>query len=458
MTAPCECDENCSCENNAQSGSRGVSSSTVSDRAPSEQSTEAPDDAEEQPLPTIAAQEMEWRGLKFKQISGIAYPSSFKAEAMHHLHKHFSLRSGDVVLVSHWPVTGLQRLLVSLVEGRLDPWEAGLISKPYFLEAGASKRGIQNYLSDVNSWTGRRCFKSHSCPGMTPFRWPPEAVLAGDQAGGIPPKVVVFVADPRYAFALSWEMYKTKNLCNPMPVGLELSDFIETIVESRFPIFGNYFNHALAWANEALEHPANVRLFSAERFASHNPQDVCEAVTELAEFLEVPSASEVAHQLVSALVHLPTQDLAEVFKEDCLKPLDAINGGPMIELVGPRLQAFQEGLAISSTKVQANFRSMLTSWFDAPSICLAQLGESAARGVATLLPATLSRPWKGEAVHMEGTCRPCVFHLRGICRNSDEMCAYCHADGHQPTKRASRKTRAKRKARVYTPSPDGLSS
>jgi hypothetical protein len=252
-------------------------------------------------------------------------------------------------------------------------------------------------------------------------------------------------------------MLSKKSMCNPSPVPFELADFIEANVESRFAFFGNYFNHAVAWANEALEHPTHVRLFSAERFASHNPKDVCEAVLELAEFLEVPSASKVAFQLASALGQLP-QDLDAVFKEDCMKPLDVFSGGPMIELVGPRLQLFQECLVRASTPVQARFRSMLTSWFDAPSVCLAQLGESAAKGVATLLPATLSRPWKGEGAHLEGTCRPCVFHLRGICRNSFEMCAYCHADGHKPTKRANRKTRAQRKARLYTPSPDGLSS
>jgi len=378
-------------------------------------------------------------------------------QATPHLQHSFALRPGDVVLVSHWPTNSLQRLLVSLVEGGLNPWKPDLLNKPYFLEAGASNRGISNYLSDVETWTGRRCFKTHSCPKMTPFLWPPEPAHADNPLGTPPPKLVVFVADPRYALTLLQETFTTKSRCNPLPVPCEMTAFIEAVVEQRFQVLGDYFSHALAWANEALEHPANVRLFSAERFASHNPQDVCKAVMELAEFLEVPNASQVALHLVSLLFQAP-QDVDVIFKEDCLTPLDVMHGGPMIELVGPRLQAFQDAFFLASDTVQATYKRMLTSWFDAPSLCLAALGESAAKGVASLLPATLSMPWKGDKAHLECTCRLCVFNLRGICRNSAEMCAYCHGHGHAQPKRASRKRRAQRKTRVYTPSPDGLSS
>jgi hypothetical protein len=346
---------------------------------------------------------------------------------------------------------------VSLVEGGLNPWEPDLLSKPHFLEAGASNRGISNYLSDVETWKGRRCFKTHSCPSMMPFPWPPKPAHAENPFGKTPPKIVVFVADPRYALAMMKEVLTTKSRMNPLPVPCEMADFIEAVVGQQFQVIGDYFTHALAWADEAHKHPANVRLFSAERFASHNPREVCEAVMELAEFLEVPNASKVAFHLVNMLFQAP-QDVDAVFKEDCLAPLDVMHGGPMIELVGPRLQAFQDALFEASNPVQDTFKRMLISWFDAPSLCLAALGESAAKGVASLLPASLSRPWKGEAAHREGTCRLCVFNLRGICRNSAEMCAYCHGDGHALLKRANRKKRAQRKTRVYTPSPDGLSS
>jgi len=374
-----------------------------------------------------------------------------------HLQSCFALRPGDVVLARLFPIISLQRMLVSLVEGGLNPWQPGLLNKPHYLEAGASRRGVNNYLSEVETWTGRRCFKTHNFPKMLPFAWPPEPVCAENVFGKVPPKIVVFVADPRYALALMKEVFSTKSFVNPMPMPCDMTDFIEAIVDQKLQVFGEYFDYALAWADEALEHPANVRLFSAERFASHNPRDVCQAVVELAEFLEVPKASEVALHLVSLLSQSPP-DVHAVFQGDSLIPLDVMHGGPMIELVGPRLQAFQDALFQASNPVQCTFRRMLTSWFDAPSLCLATLGESAAKGVASLLPITCSRPWKGKAVHREGTCRKCVFHLRGICRNSAEMCAYCHSDGHAPTKRASRKKRAQRKVRVYTPSPDGLSS
>eukprot|EP00446_Apocalathium_sp_SHHI-4_P055409 CAMPEP_0177365560 /NCGR_PEP_ID=MMETSP0368-20130122/39389_1 /TAXON_ID=447022 ORGANISM="Scrippsiella hangoei-like, Strain SHHI-4" /NCGR_SAMPLE_ID=MMETSP0368 /ASSEMBLY_ACC=CAM_ASM_000363 /LENGTH=273 /DNA_ID=CAMNT_0018828497 /DNA_START=82 /DNA_END=904 /DNA_ORIENTATION=- len=58
---------------------------------------------------------------------------------------------------------------------------------------------------------------------------------------------------------------------------------------------------------------------------------------------------------------------------------------------------------------------------------------------------------KGQAAHATRTCRPCVFALRGVCKNSDEMCSYCHAPGHARTKRASLKVR-QRKIQASSPS------
>jgi len=382
-----------------------------------------------------------------KSIQGIQYPMWINQEIVHRLQHSFSPRAGDVILVSHFPLRGLQRLIVALVEGQKNPWADGLLDKPYFLEGGASRRGVDDYLAMIASWPGRRCFKTHAFPQLFPCRWPIE-----HHCDGIPPKVVVLVADPRYALSLLWEFASTLGRGT-----MGMSEFIVVALELRMLYFGDYFKHAVAWAQESLERPETVRLFAAERFASHDPAEVRDACGELATFLEIPRPDEAVTQLVEATFDRPADATAALQKDAC-KPHEAINGGPLIELVGPRLESFQEGLMELSGQVHEIFGQLVASWVDCSHPCLARLGRVASRGAGSLLPARLARPLKGAAVHEAGQCRPCVFALRGICRNSAAMCAYCHAEGHAKTKRASRSKRAKRRTRVYTPSPEGLSS
>jgi len=298
-------------------------------------------------------------------------------------------------------------------------------------------------LALIASWPGRRCFMTHALPQLFPCRWPIEY-----HGNGIPPKIVVLVADPRYALSIVWEVACSLSIGN-----MVFSVFIMAALEQNFLLFGDYFKHAMAWAQESLERPETVRLFAAERFASHDPAEVRYACAELAAFLEMPRSDEAITQLVEAAFHRPA-DASAALQRDDLKPHEAINGGPLIELVGPRLESFLEGLMELSWQEHTIFDQLLASWVDCSHPCLARLGTVAIRGAASLLP----RPLKGAAAHEAGLCRPCVFALRGICRNSAAMCAYCHAEGHAKTKRASRSKRAKRRTRVYTPSPEGLSS
>mmetsp|Transcript_104049 Transcript_104049/g.333552 ORF Transcript_104049/g.333552 Transcript_104049/m.333552 type:complete len:226 (+) Transcript_104049:112-789(+) len=80
---------------------------------------------------------------------------------------------------------------------------------------------------------------------------------------------------------------------------------------------------------------------------------------------------------------------------------------------------------------------------------LAELAGSL--GASPTFPLDAPPLLKGQAAHATGTCRPCIFALRGVCKNSDEMCSYCHAPGHARTKRASLKVR-QRKIQASSPS------
>ncbi|CAE8677124.1 unnamed protein product, partial [Polarella glacialis] len=85
-----------------------------------------------------------------------------------------------------------------------------------------------------------------------------------------------------------------------------------------------------------------------------------------------------------------------------------------------------------------------------------QLGQRAMSGMATVPKMSLCVPLKGELAHEGGTCKPCVFNLRGLCQDSAEMCRFCH-EPHDKTKRANRKVRKQRqqiRERARTPSPE----
>lgn len=269
----------------------------------------------------------------------------------------------------------------------------------------------------------------------------------------IAPKIAVLVSDPRYAITIMWEAFTQ---CTHPNAPMTMPAYIEAFVENRLGFFGDYFAHAMAWAQEAAANPGTVRLFIAERFASCDAEEVKAACGEFAEFVNIPAPSVAAARLVIATTNPPAH-AAIPLAHDCLPPPEP--SGPLVELLGPRLESFEDNLAKLCDLVKASFRQQLFSWVDATDPCLVQLGLQATRGVSSLVPSKLMWPMKGEASHAAGQCRPCVFALRGICRNTADMCNYCHAQGHVRTKRANRTRRAERReVRARTPSPDGLSS
>lgn len=135
---------------------------------------------------------------------------------------------------------------------------------------------------------------------------------------------------------------------------------------------------------------------------------------------------------------------------------EALNGGHLVEQTGLNLHLFEDAVNSATMDVHTLWRDLLRIWMGSSSPRLVELAQASMKGISSTPPLALTFPLKGDAAHESGKCRPCVFHLRGICRNAEEMCLYCHAPGHAKTKRASLKVRRRQKARrqgARTPSP-----
>jgi len=397
-------------------------------------------------FPVASREELNKLAIQTREIGGVHYPAWFKEDAIRELQSVWSASQGDVFIVCHFPLRGLQRLLVSLVEGRDDPWAEGLTEKPHFCDAAASRRGVSEFLNIAASWKVRRCFKTHAFPHMFPCKYPFET----KPGNGPPPKVLVMIADPRHAFTVWWQVMSSLGT-----TGLQLPDLIESVVTNSFDMFGNFFEHAAAWAREAMHHPDSVYLVDVGHLGSQDPKEVKQALTEIAEFLDIPE--ERAETLTAALFHRPAHAL-DALKHDAMPMLEALHGGPLVEQSGKNLHLFEDALAFTSAAIRSSWEHKVRSWETCPNPLLLKLSAITALGVLSTPPLKLIRPLKGVDVHLAGECRPCVFALRGVCRDSPAMCRYCHADGHARTKRASHHLRKLRKARNRTPSPDGLST
>jgi len=382
-----------------------------------------------------------------KLVNGFMHPHWFDECTLRQLKTEWQPRSGDVFLVSHFPLRGIQRLLVGLVEGRLDPWAANLIDKPHYCDAAACRRGVGAFIQEVASWPGRRCFKTHAFPQHFPCCYPFEPMYEGT-----PPKILAIVAEPRHAIITWWSILKNMRRLRPLDSDL-LEDFILLISQKQFQMFGDLIDHAQSWANEAMANPRHVRLCSADRLGSVDAKEVKAELESIAEFLEIPKQS--AAELAANLFRRPS-DADEALILDDLVPYEALGGGPLIEQYGRNVHLFEDALNAATFEVRSSWRGALGDWLGSAYSKIAHLVEVSARGIASVPPHVLTVPLKGDAVHAAGACKPCVFNLRGICRDSAEMCLFCHAPGHARTKRASRCVRKARKMRARTPSPDAL--
>lgn len=184
-------------------------------------------------------------------------------------------------------------------------------------------------------------------------------------------------------------------------------------------------------------------------------QEVRAEILEIAEFLEV--SEESALQLAQSMFSRPGDADISLSRDEALD-LDAIQGGPLVELTAKRLYGFQNTLDSMDGIAQDAWRTICKKLFDSGNAFLENLAQQATQGSSSLPRQALTGSFRSKEAHDAGNCRPCVFNLRGICKSSAEECLYCHEEGHSKTKRASHRVRKQRKEqrRARTPSPDRM--
>lgn len=382
------------------------------------------------------------------EMDGNLFPPFWRSSEVQILQNKWAAREGDVFVVSQFPIWGLARLLVALVEGGSDPWRDGLLEPIHFLDCMASM-GARTFMDEAAKRQGRRFFKSYCIPSAFPCKYPFEENAKGQ---GPSPKIVVLVADPRHVITTMWTFF-TKSKCHFFDGSL--TDFIRWVASGKFRIFGEFFQHAVSWAREAAEHPEYIQLFDAGRLGSLDPKEVRAELENIADFLDIPR--ERAAELVAATFRRPAGAAEALAKDACSLP-SIVEGDHLLEQTGRNLNCFENSLNNAAAEVHELWHTALKVWVTSSSSQLVQLARVSMKGMSSTPPLMLTISMKGMRAHEAGTCRPCVFALRGICKNTAEMCLYCHADGHSKTKRASQKMRQVRKAkqdeeRIRTPSP-----
>eukprot|EP00928_Gymnodinium_smaydae_P035959 TRINITY_DN2521_c0_g1_i1.p1 TRINITY_DN2521_c0_g1~~TRINITY_DN2521_c0_g1_i1.p1 ORF type:complete len:508 (+),score=56.55 TRINITY_DN2521_c0_g1_i1:88-1524(+) len=394
---------------------------------------------------SVAPSQMLQKCTGLISIDGLHYPSFWRQDEVIQLRNNWRARRGDVFVVTHFPIMGMQRLLVALVEGHDNPWQAGLIQKPHACDFAASRRGASAFIDEAASWQHRRFFKTHAKPNDFPCQYPFQE-SSGD-GHGPPPKVVVLVADPRHAIVMQWRAI-FERFCSiwkdskcRMP---SLAQFIKMISTGQLNMLGigNHFEHCMVWAEEASLNPDTVRIFDAGRLGSLNPREVKEELEDIAEFLEIPR--ERASELVAATFRRPKDADDAILQDQCVFK-SALNGGHLVELSAPNVYTFEEEMSSSTSQVHVLWRDLLDSWTHSSSSRLAELARICLQGMAAAPRLSLTIPLKGDALHESGQCRPCVFALRGVCNYTADMCRFCHSPGHSKTKRASLKVRQRRR-------------
>merc|ERR1719253_1076457 len=131
--------------------------------------------------------------------------------------------------------------------------------------------------------------------------------------------------------------------------------------------------------------------------------------------------------------------------------------GHLTEQSARNAHSFEDTLSQLGTWCQEQWAEVLSSarryLLSSPKVIEAV--QMASKGRLSLPSVKLTEVCKGEVAHKAGLCRPCVFALWGICKNTEELCRYCHDPSHPRTKRAARSTRTARQAmrRIRTPSP-----
>lgn len=119
-----------------------------------------------------------------------------------------------------------------------------------------------------------------------------------------------------------------------MPLDFDLSGFLSLVAAQGLKLFGNYFEHTMAWAKEAEERPDTVRLCVVDQLGSLEPSEVRQEMLEIAEFLSVEA--DLVDRLVKSIFQRPP-DACQSLEKDTLVDTAAMQGGHIVENTGRNL-------------------------------------------------------------------------------------------------------------------------
>lgn len=186
-----------------------------------------------------------------------------------------------------------------------------------------------------------------------------------------------------------------------------------------------------------------------------------EAVGQVAAWAELASESSRCNMTTSTKVQICLEDTLSNCPSTTIGDLAdflGVSKPPMGELTaflegdGALVERFSQCLRYMPGVEDVSFESLLAPWLASSHAELASYGRRLLAECCEAREASL----RFRERHEEGQCEPCVFALRSSCRNG-AACGYCHLEGHQKPKRASKRKREKRKERIRrmyrTPSP-----
>lgn len=355
----------------------------------------------------------------------------------------FIPQAGDVFVVTNFPLRGLFRLLVALVEdGNRSPWDPNLVSKPHVCLSKAQSMGTAAYNQEVSAWPGRRIFQAVGPPSKFPCRLPFRSGV------GTSPKVMVLLSDPRHTIAAFW------SFCRLLKVGnTKFKAFVEAFIQGELSALNrdSLFADSLAWARMAAQYPGQVRLFRADCLGSVHPQEVLAELSAMADFLEIPQSK--ADVLTASLFSRPAgAELSLQFDE---YPVDTVRKGPLVEQASHNIVIFEEALNSMPVEESEQWKRQAMIWINSEVGDLIRLGIVATKGGASTPAKALTGPMEGIEVHLAGQCRPCIFATKGTCTQGS-LCSFCHEEHGKKQRLNKQRRRAKANLRrVRTPSPEG---
>eukprot|EP00931_Biecheleriopsis_adriatica_P027760 TRINITY_DN16632_c0_g1_i1.p1 TRINITY_DN16632_c0_g1~~TRINITY_DN16632_c0_g1_i1.p1 ORF type:complete len:429 (+),score=59.64 TRINITY_DN16632_c0_g1_i1:85-1371(+) len=384
-------------------------------------------------------------GIPHKRIGESSLPPMLEASAIMHL-SHFWHEFGegenDVLLAISpglMPDFRILQPLLSMVGDPLAPELAelgelgvGCDFRDRLLE-GVASAAFKKPLEDRDA---HRCFFTALPPWLAPVR--------------SFKKIVVFVADPRYAIMremLVWNHIRRNLGLEAME--FEAADYLNGYFQQKTSahLAGEEVLRLAQWAEQEHVLPDKVKLVHVVDVVA----DTDAAVRDLASFLEVTEEWRVQMTCDKMLAE---RNKGLFFRRGNSTEMDHILSV---------MRTFEDTLSSMPPDAQAAWQHQVSLWPQDQNPRMAKIGLSLQKHELDFA-LTLSG-LKVSLKHELRVCKPCGFFFRNSCR-SGENCPFCHASEHAVnlTARPSKKKRDKQKRqaqeleRIRTPSPSGMSS